>query len=254
MKKIFRKINIWTKPFQDFINKICIRVMHPEIVRYIRFVKQNYAKGKKCRIRTAYGRGWKNVVIILDKKYVFKFPFASRDRSFVKRVSIMEKNVVDAFRKVSPIYIPKMELIDWDGLIIRKFEYVSGKQITDFNPDKISVANCKKIAKQLADFIWIISQSDPEELRKFKVIPNEKPDFSRGWAHADLATNFLLDSNFNIVAVIDWEDTYWVETKWFFSKLNKSLTRRGYYDVVLDTIFEYVFDYLDSIKTKHTQQ
>jgi len=247
MRKLLIVVGVYTKSIFDFINKICIRIMHPEIVRYIRFVKRNYSNGKKCKIKTAYGRGWKNVVIILDKKYVFKFPFASRDRNFVRRVSTTEKRVVDAFRKISPIYIPKMELIDWDGLIIRKFEYVSGKQITDFNPDKISAENRKKIAKQLAEFVWTIKQSDPKELRDLKKNPKEKPDMLHGWVHADLATNFLLDKNFNVVAVIDWEDTYWIDVRWAFAKLNKSLDRRGYYGIFMNIIFEYMFKYLDTL-------
>ena len=206
-RKIFILLNNFFSPVFAFVNKIAVRAIHPEVNRYIKFVKDNYAHGKKCDIRTAYGRGWKNVAVILDKKYVFKFPFASRDKDFVKRVSVIEKRVVDAFRKISPIYIPKMELIDWNGMIVRKFEYVSGKQITDFNPDKISEENRHKIAKQLANMIWVIQQSDPKELRNLKKNPDEPADNFHGWMHADLATNFLLDDDFNVVAVIDWEDT-----------------------------------------------
>ena len=242
MNKFFRTLNIYTKPLQNFINKICVWLMHPEIVRYIRFVKENYAQGKKCKIRTTFGRGWKNVVIILDNKYVFKFPFASRDKDFVRRVSTTEKRVVDAFRKVSPIYIPKIELIDWNGTIIRKFEYVSGKPITDFNPNKLSKADCRKIAKQLANMIHVIQQSDPEELRDLKPNPDEKPVVGRGWMHADLATNFLLDDDFNVVAIIDWEDTYWVDLRWGFLRMNKSLDRRGYYGVFMNTLFDYMVE------------
>jgi len=247
-RKIFIALEIFFAPILNYCNKFFMYVWHPEISRYKKYVKDNYAKGKKCKIRTAYGRGWKNVVVILDNKYVFKFPFASRDKNFVKRVSTIEKRVVDAFRKISPIYIPKLELIDWNGTIIRKFEYVKGKQITDFNPNKISEENRKKIAKQLADMIYIIQQSDPEELRDLKRNPNEKPSFMKGWMHADLATNFLLDNKFNVVAVIDWEDTYWVDVRWAFAKLNKSLDRRRYYGVFMNTLFDYMTKYLSDKK------
>lgn len=243
-RKVFNAIGIFCAPVVKLVNKFCIRLIHPEIIRYIKFVKANYAKGKKCKIKTAYGRGWKNVAIILDKKYVFKFPFASRDRDFVKRVSMTEKRVVDAFRKISPIYIPKMELINWNGMVIRKFEYVSGKQITDFNPKKIDKEQCQKIAQQLANFIWVIQQSDPEELRDLKKNPDEPAVNFRGWMHADLATNFLLDDKFNVVAVIDWEDTYWVDVRWGFAKLNKSLDRRRYYGVFMNTLFDYMLEYM----------
>ncbi len=231
-------------PILNCCNKFFVYVCHPEIVRYKKYVKDNYAKGKKCKIRTAYGRGWKNAVVILDKKYVFKFPFASRDKDFVRRISMIEKRVVDAFRKISPIYIPKLELIEWNGMIIRKFEYVNGKQITDFNPNEISTENRKKIAKQLANMIHVIQQSDPIELRDLKSNPEEKPDITRGWMHADLATNFLMDDNFNVVAVIDWEDTYWVDVRWAFAKLNKSLDRRRYYGIFMNTLFDYMIEYL----------
>ena len=248
LKKIFNKLAFALAPVQYFFNKLFIRLFHPEIVKYIKYVKKNYAKGKKCKIKTAYGRGFKNVAIILDKKYVFKFPFASRDRDFVERVSKIEKRMVDAMRKVSPIYVPELELINWNGLYIRKFEYVSGKQITDFNPDEISAENRIKIAKQLANFVWVIMQSDPKELRDLKQHPREKPTYTTGWMHADLATNFLMDDNFNIIAVIDWEDTYWVDVRWGFARLNKSLDRRGYYGVFMNTVFEYMFNYIKSLQ------
>ena len=227
-----------------------MRIIHPEIGRYIRYIKHNYAHGKKCKIKTAYGRGYKNVVLILDKKYVFKFPFASRDRDFVTRVSTTEKRVVDAFRKISPIYIPKLELINWNGITIRKFEYVSGKQITDFNPNKISQENRQKIAKQLANMIRVILLSDPKELRDLKRNPAEKPSITRGWMHADLATNFLLDDDFNVVAIIDWEDTYWVDVRWGFAKLNKSLDRRRYYGIFMHTMFDYMMEYVQQCDNK----
>ena len=154
--------------------------------------------------------------------------------------------MVDAFRKVSPIYIPSVELINWNGLIVRKYEYVNGKPITDFEPSEISIENRVKIAKQLADFIWAISQYDPAELNDLKKNPNDKSDFVNGWAHDDLATNFLMDKDFNIVAVIDWEEAYFGDTKWVFWKLNRSLNKRGYHGILVTAIFDYVFDYLDT--------
>ena len=247
MKKLFRKLNTCAKKLQDAFNKICIRLMHPEIKQYIRYVKQNYAKGKKSKIKTAYGRGWKNVVILVDKKYAFKFPFAKRDKKITENVAKQEKRIVDAFRKISPIYIPAVELIDWNGLIVRKYDYVSGKPITDFEPEKITYDIRKKIAKQLADFIWVIVQSNPVELRDLKKNPDEEPRLMYGWMHTDLATNFLMDKKFNIVAVIDWEEVYWGYIEWGFFTLNRSLDKRGYYGVALDTLFEYVFDYLDAL-------
>lgn len=249
MKKLFRKLNTWTKIVQNFFNKICIRLLHPEIKRYIQFVKQNYANGKKYKIKTAYGRGWKNVVIILDKKYAFKFPFSKCDRKLTEHTAMMEKRFVDAFRKISPIYIPSIEIINWNGLTVRKYDYVFGKQITDFVPDEISEINRKKIATQLANFIWTIAQSDPVELQDLKPDSNEKPELLRGWMHTDLATNFLMDKDFNIVAVIDWEEVYWCDIRFGFSNINKSLDRRGYYGVALNTIFDYVHDYLTNVKS-----
>lgn len=247
-RKIFITLESFFAPAFAFCNKIFMGLRHPEIRKYKNYIKQHYAKGKKCKIKTAYGRGYKNVVLILDKKYVFKFPFASRDKDFVRRVSTIEKRVVDAFRKISPIYIPKMELIDWNGTIIRKFEYVSGKQITDFNPNKISMENRGKIAQQLANMIRVIQMSDPKELRDLKQNPKEKPNYMLGWMHADLATNFLLDDDFNVVAVIDWEDTYWVDVRWAFAKLNKSLDRRRYYGIFMNTLFDYMMEYLQTKK------
>gem|GEM_PF-5741584 len=137
-----------------------------------------------------------------------------------------------------------MELITWNGITIRRFEYVSGKQITDFNPNKISEDNRKKIASQLANFIWDIQQYDPPELEDCKPRSAPPHDFVTGWTHSDLATNFLLDDDFNVVAVIDWEDTYWIDARYGFAKLNKSLDRRGYYGIFMNTIFDYMLEFI----------
>ena len=246
-KKIITALGYFFSPLSRFVNKICIRLMHPEISRYIRYVKDNYAKNGKHKIRTAYGRGWKSAVVILDNKCVFKFPFASKDKDVVSRVAQREKRLVDSFRKVSPVYIPAIELINWNGLTVRKYEYVSGKQITDFNPNKVSEENCKKIAKQLANFIWVLQQYNPAELEDLKPNPLETSGFSTGWVHTDLATNFLMDDDFNVVAVIDWEDTYWIDVRYGFKKLNKSLDRRGYYGIFMNTIFDYMTEFIPDV-------
>ena len=100
----------------------------------------------------------------------------------------------------------------------------------------------------ILDTILIGMHGYEVKLRELKQNPKEKPTYLRGWMHADLATNFLLDDDFNVVAVIDWEDTYWVDVRWAFAKLNKSLDRRRYYGIFMNTLFDYMMEYLQTKK------
>ena len=171
-------IRKWTKFAKSFSNK-----KHP-IVRY------NY--GYRCI----------NFVVTIDNKYVFKFPLNNKDGW---DIASREKRITDVFRKISPIKIPDMEILDFDGLAVRKYEYIKGISFNSLDRDTQN-KGVDKIAKQLAEFLYVIGKSDPKEIADLKNKKTEKPYVMHGWNQNDLWDNFMVNTkNFDIIGIIDWE-------------------------------------------------
>ena len=181
----------------------------------VRFLLENRTYVKKCvkfvksldnfkNIKTLVGRGSRNLVITADNKYVFKFP--KTGNGYDK--SVREKLITDTFRPICPIKIPDMEIIDFDGIAVRKYPYINGINLAYFPPKNVPQKIETKLAKQLANFLYIIGQSDPATLRKLKPAPNAKSSILYGWCQNDIKYNFIMNpKTFDIVAIIDWEET-----------------------------------------------
>ena len=133
---------------------------------------------------------------------MFKFPFDSDNG---KEISIREKRITDCLRSISPVKIPDMEIIEWNGIFVRKYEYVSGVGFRNLSR-KEQNENAEKIAKQLAKFLYVVGKSDPAEIADLKNNKSDKPSMMHGWNQNDLWDNFIMNpTNFEIVGIIDWE-------------------------------------------------
>ncbi|MBO4672381.1 MAG: hypothetical protein J5608_01875 [Alphaproteobacteria bacterium] len=166
----------------------------------VKFVK---SFGDFKNIKKIVGRGSRNLVLVADNKYVFKFP--GHGDGYEK--ALREKKITDVLRPISPIKIPDMEILDFDGIAVRKYPYVNGVNLECFAPSNIPHDIEVKIAKQLAKFLYVIGQSDPKELRGFKSHPNEKPSMAYGWCQNDIKYNFIMNpKTYDIIAMIDWEE------------------------------------------------
>ena len=182
----------------------CVRFLlnnRAYVRKCIAFVKQ---QGNFHDIKKIIGHGSRNLVVTADKKYVFKFP--GTGNGYEK--SLHEQRVTNVFRAISPIKIPDMKIMDFDGIAVRRYSYVDGINLEHFPPKKVPQDVESKIAKQLAGFLYAIGQSNPKELRDLKPNPNDKPSILYGWCQNDIKYNFIMDpKTFDIIAIIDWEET-----------------------------------------------
>ena len=197
------------------INLICRFIPNRTKRNRVRFLLENKTYVNKCmrfvksqgnfhQIKKIVGRGSRNLVVIADKKYVFKFP--GTGNGYDK--AILEQRVTDVFRSISPINIPDMQILDFDGIAVRKYPYISGISLEYFQPRKVPREIEIKIAKQLANFLYVIGQSNPIKLRDLKPRSGDKPAILYGWCQNDIKYNFIMNpKTFDIIAIIDWEDT-----------------------------------------------
>ena len=200
MRKSIANIVCWFIPFKSLRKRVRLGLSTP-IRKYVRFAK-TFSSSKHPHVKLAYGYRCRNVVVILDNKYVFKFP---RGDSNGWEISEREKRITDALRPISPIKIPAMEIFDFNGIAVRRYEYVSGVSFNSLD-DATQVKHTKKIAKQVARFLYVIGAADPREIRDLKPRGAKRPSMMYGWNQNDLWDNFLLNpKTYDVVAAIDWE-------------------------------------------------
>lgn len=199
MKKILSNIICCFIPSRNLRRRIRLEMNVP-VRKYTKFAK-SFSSSKHPRVKYTYGYRCGNFVVNIDDKFVFKFP----REGDAWDVALREKRITDALKPVCPIKIPDMEILDLDGIAVRKYEYVKGIGFHSLDKKtKLKYAN--KIGKQLADFLYAIGTVDPKEIREYKQKKSDKPSIMHGWTQTDLWDNFLLDEKtFDIVAAIDWE-------------------------------------------------
>ena len=199
MKKLFINILCGFIPNRQVRKSIRMELNNP-IRKWIKFAK-SFSNKRHPSVKCTYGYRCVNFVVNIDDKWVFKFPLKDNGYEIANR----EKRIVDALRPVSPIKIPKMEIVDFDGLAVRKYECVKGVGFNHLTHD-VQDKHIDKIAKQLANFLYVVGKSDPKEIRDLKSNKNDKALMMYGWNQNDLWDNFIMNpKNFDIVAVIDWE-------------------------------------------------
>ena len=231
---------IWKKTLRD---KVRVMIRYPRTFDYIRFVRR-YAGNKKCNITTRVGRGCRNFIVILDKKYVFKFPLFSNGRDIAQR----EQRITDTFAKISPIKIPKMKIISYKGIAIRRYDFADGVLVSDIDPMAFG-PHRDYVAKQIANFMYVIGESDPVELRDLKPTPNAKAKYLYGWFHGDIWQNFMLDpKTFDIKYFIDWEDTAFQGFMPGMCVATRTWEKRGYAYMGITVLSEYSKLYLKNKK------
>ncbi len=188
------------------------------IRKWIRFAK-SFSTQRHSQIRRTYGWRGVNFVITLDDKYVFKFPIRGQDGWDVAK---REKRITDALRLISPIKIPKMEIFDCGGVAVRRYEFIKGIGWHSLDK-KTQVKHVTKIARQLANFLYVVGNADPVEIRDLKAIKNDKPSIMYGWNLTDLWDNFILSpKSFDVLAVIDWEGVVFCEFYELFTHGNRN--------------------------------
>lgn len=215
-----------------------------DIKPYINFAK-NDANLPNAHVNIYQGHGgMKKVIIVLDKSIAYKFPLTPARYNSPKT----EKMFTDAFREISPIKLPKMEIVNMsvNGTIIDvlKYEFIKGTPIGKVAKKTLEKYE-DKIAQQLGSFLFEIGESNPASIEHLKPSKKEKSSFMYGWAHNDIGGNFLVDENTGeITAVIDWESAAFCDWNTDLIAANKFLTKRGARNIIIKTIIEYTKLYI----------
>lgn len=201
MEKFFIKLFCRFIPNRTKRNRVSFLLNNRAYVRKcIKFIK---SLGDFHDIKKIVGHGSRNLVVNADNKYIFKFP--GHGNGYEK--ALREQKITDVLRPISPLKIPNMEILDFNGIAVRKYPYIEGINLEHFPPKHVPRDIETKIAKQLANFLYVISQSNPKELCDLKQNPKEKPSILHGWCQNDIKYNFIMDpKTFDIIAVIDWEE------------------------------------------------
>ena len=223
---------IWKKTTRDLVRTM---IRFPKTHEYVRYVRRFAKNSGQCKIKKLVGYGCKNFVVILNNKHVFKFPLLTDGRE----VAFREKRIVDAFYGISPIKIPLMKVIPYKNIYIRKYEFARGVLLTDV-PPRVIGQHSDHIAKQIANFLYVIGKSDPVEIRDLKENPNDKPGFLYGWFQKDIWQNFMLDTKtFDITFFIDWEQASFEDFSNALITASHNWDKFGYRGLIVHIMAEY---------------
>jgi len=178
-------------------------ILNSDMRTYINFIRHDLGGARLRKIRTEIGYGAQNLIIIANDAWVYKFPLCKTNPN---EIALREKRIVDAFAKVSPIYVPPVELLDLNGIYVRKYEYIHGRTFGQMRDGDI-IANMNAWSDAIAEFLYALAISDPTEISDLKPKNASAPKTFYGWCHGDFAGNFMIDTQTNkIIAIIDWED------------------------------------------------
>lgn len=184
-----------------------------------RFIRHDCGiKHPKFKIITGF-RG-RNLLIRVNDKYIYKYP--TQKSNFAKNIEIRERDITRELAKISPIYIPQPTLLKYHDKYVRRYDVVSGLSLRELiKMGDTYTKNKEYIVHQIAEFLYIIAQNDPEKIRCYKDKPNDKPDFMYGWHHCDLLDNFMMDpKTFKITSFIDWEEVAFGDFSWMLRDKN----------------------------------
>ena len=168
---------------------------------YMRFIRTD-AGMPDAKITTNIGFRGRNLVFNIGNKYVYKFSIRHKNTGIEQR----ELQITDAFRKISPIYIPKMKIIKCRGELVRRYEYIAGPRLPELTDAEFN-AHYMELARTIAEFIFTIAISDPDNIKSYKSNPTATPGYMFGWWHGDICDNFMINrKTWQPTAFIDWED------------------------------------------------
>ena len=177
-------------------------MMNSPILTYLRFMRRDMGM-PLGNIHFFIGYHAKSLLISANNKYIYKFPLRHKN---YRAMAMREKRIVDALSPISPLYIPPVELIEYRGILIRKYDMIPGRGMRAL-PADVRARFSDKLAREIATFIDVIGRADPMEIRDMKPQPDVHPKPGMGWYHGDIFDNFLVDvETGKINAVIDWED------------------------------------------------
>lgn len=223
-------------PSKKLRSKVRVVLRYPSSRAYMKWVRDWAAKndGGVRKLSIAFGVGCQNLVVILNEKNVFKFSL--KDDGYA--ASVREMRITQAMAKISPFPIPKMELITWRGITIRRQEFFAGKMLGDFAPSYV-LSRRAHLAKQLANFMYVVGVSNPRAIMDLKPSKNAQPDYLYGWFHNDIGQNFMMDDELNITGFIDWENAAFCDWRPTLYAAERHWDKNGYRGLMVDVMAAY---------------
>ena len=196
-------------------------VLNSPMMSYVSFIRRDTGVPIK-KLKTFIGYQARNLLISVNDEYVYKFPLR---RNNSDELTIREERIVKSLSAVSPISIPTVAVFEYNGVLVRRYPFVSGVRLRQM-PIDVAMNNIDVLAPQIAKFIYDISIADPDEIRDLKPVQNATPGYMCGWFHGDIGDNFFVDMNtMKIIAFIDWEDCYFGDFSHVFSFDKRSPNR-----------------------------
>lgn len=172
--------------------------------RCMRFVRAQHKDVKDIKLKTFYGGGGKGLLIAVNDIAVYKFSCLRNGNHIAQR----EYDVVSYFKDKIPVYVPDVVLLKDGNNLVRKYEFIKGTLLSEL-PQDVLDKNMDYLARQIAEILYIMGRSDPDELKQYKANPNDTPQMFYGWNHGDFINggNFFVDmSTMKLTAIIDWEN------------------------------------------------
>lgn len=213
-------VNVLCGLFYKKQTRLLLRLLlNSPVLEQIRFIKKD-SKIRHPRIHFYTGYRGRNLVISVNKKYVYKFQSVN-----VYEIAQKEKVITTEFSKISNINIPIPQILKYKHGIVKKYKFIHGKSLcrmTDTEIEQISPT----IAPTVAKFLFEIGNQDPKNLFKYKNNPDDKPGYMYGWCQGDIGDNLIIDKNSKISAIIDWEDARFYD----FSKMFNADKRKSVYN------------------------
>lgn len=210
---------------------------------FVRFVR-DYIGDVDAKITTCVGYGCSNFIVLVNSRFAFKFPL--KDDGTIR--ALRELRITTALRKYTKFKIPEMEIIKWNNMAVRKYEFFPGVIISEV-PPRVANANRQKIAEQIAQFIYEIGCADPVEIRDLKPTKTTRPGYLYGWFHNDIWQNFIFNPDtYNIVGFIDWEVADFCSFKPGLYAADHHWDKFGYRGFIVDVMDVYTRLYFDKNK------
>lgn len=146
--------------------------------------------------------GW-NIGFIIDRKYVFKIRKFFDDESHPVQKIMREKRITDAFKKISTLKIPQIDIVESEGYTFYRYHFIPGRNMNTF-----SLRTMKKYerqwGKQIARFIYKMHNSRPKNIDDLRDRDGD------GWNHNDICNNVIVNpKTMKIIGMIDWEYAGW---------------------------------------------
>ncbi|MBR2393598.1 MAG: hypothetical protein IKB05_03845 [Alphaproteobacteria bacterium] len=218
LRRFFSNIICGFIPNRDGRRRMRV-VLNSDMGAYLRFIRSDLGTRPR-RVRTFVGYLARSLLISVNDEYIYKFPLRRDDSDILAR---REGRLVTALAPFSPIYVPPVELLDYNGRVVRKYEYISGKQFRKL-PESYARAHMDEFATQIAHFMYEIGRANPDEIADLKPSVGAVPGYRYGWTQGDIYDNFLIDmSTHKIIAMIDWEDCYFGDFERLFHRRHVSI-------------------------------